>query len=231
MSISTEEFLQAVQFPLAEGDAEGLARAVRVRWRPREVATLLRHQDSEMRRLAAVILAMVGDTECVGPLTRALYDDNWRVHQMAEHALWSVWFRACDPQAVAPFRKGLDFLGCEQYDLAISCLNESTAIDPHFAEAYNQCAIAHFMNNQWRECVADSRRAIKLMPCHFGAMAGLGHCFVQTGEIERAVKYYRRALKINPRMPAIARAVNDLQTALSEMLNSSGQYDMGLSLS
>lgn len=230
MNISTEEFLQAVQLPLAEGDAEALAQAVKVRWRPKEVTSLLRHEDAEMKRLAAVTLAMVGDLECVGPLTRALHDENWRVHQMAEHALWGIWFRSCKREAIAPFRRGLELLGHEEYEGAIESLNEASTIDPYFSEAYNQCGIAHFMLNQWGACINDCRNAVKVMPCHFGALAGIGHCFVQTGEIERAIKYYRRSLRINPRMPAISRAVNDLQTALSEMLNSSGQYDMDLSL-
>jgi len=36
------------------------------------------------------------------------------------------------------------------------------------------------------------------MPCHFGAWAGLGHCYAHEGRLAEAVEAYERALEINP---------------------------------
>jgi len=223
--IDIREFLDVVTPALASGDVGKLAHSVRSRWRPREVACLLRHDNSELRRAAAVALAFVGDEACIGPLTRALHDDDWRVNDVAEHALWSIWFRAGNHAATEPFQQGLCYLNAEDYGRAIACFREASRLDPNFAEPHNQRGIAQFLNGEYPECIDACRRTIERMPCHFGAFAGMGHCHVQLGEIEPAVQCYRRALRINPRMPAVAQAVDRLQNTLNEMLHSSGAFD------
>ena len=49
------------------------------------------------------------------------------------------------------------------------------------------------------------------MPCHFGAIAGMGHAYTQMGELSRALTHYRKALAINPRMPAIIGMIQRLE--------------------
>jgi tetratricopeptide (TPR) repeat protein len=222
--IDGEEFLEVVRPALSRCDAPALAHAIKTRWRARDVAALLRHENSDVKRLAAMVIGLVGDMSCVGALTRALHDDDWHLNELAENALWSIWFRSGAPAAAKPFCQGVSLMAGEDYDGAIACFEEATRLDPQFAEAYNQCAIARFLLSQWRQCIADSRRAIQLVPCHFGAFGGMGHAFVELGELEKAVQCYRRALRINPRMLPIARALEPLESALRDRRDSSGIY-------
>jgi len=224
--INANEFLGVVRPALGQCDAAALAHAVKVRWRAKDVAQLLRHSDVEVRRAAAIALGLMGEKPCYGSLARALHDDDWRVNEMAENAIWSILFRSGDPRAARPFRAGMAHMNDGSYDQAISSFMKATRVDPNFAEAYNQCAIAHFFNAQWIQAVANCRRAIHLVGCHFGAYSGMGHCYVELGKMEEAAHYYRRALQINPRMATVAQALERLEATLLDMLDSSGVYQI-----
>lgn len=202
--IPAREFLDVVLPALAQGDAAAVAGHVLARWRPVEVCALLnRSGDLDTRRVAAMTLGLVGDRTVVHCLAKALHDPDLTVNQMAEHSLWAIWFRCAHPAAHEPFQRGLTLLSDEEYHQAIDHFEQAYDRDPEFAEAYNQCAIAHFFLDQWQEAIEDCRRTLLQMPIHFGAMASMGHCHAQLGELDQALKCYRSALTINPRMTAI----------------------------
>lgn len=214
MSVDPDQFLYFVRHPLARGDATALAQAVLARWKPAELCPLLSCPDVDVRRVAAVVLGLVGGRSCVDCLAQALHDPDHQVNQMAEHGLWAIWFRLGDPQAAKPFQEGVTLLAAESYAGAIRRFERAIAVDPSFAEAYNQCAIAHFLLGQWQASLEDARMAVERMPVHFGAMAGMGHCYAHLGDLNQALACYRRALAINPQMHAIAQAVERLQGKL-----------------
>ena len=205
-------FLEAARPHLATGDAGGLARAVLDRWHPTKLASLLREDDTDVRRVSAVVLGLVGDENVIDCLARALHDPDAQVNQMVEHAMWSIWFRMSKPAAAGPFRNGLNLLAKDMPRQAVAQFRRAIDADPEFSEAFNQCAIAHFLMGQWRLSLGCCQEALALMPCHFGAAAGLGHCYAHLGDMEMAGRWYRRALKINPRMPAVARACHRLES-------------------
>ncbi len=144
-----------------------------------------------------------------------LHDSDEQVNQMAEHGLWSIWFRSCEPAAAHAFHEGISQIAQEDYEKAIDCFREAIHIDPAFAEAYNQCGIARFFLGQWRDSIEDSQQALLRQPCHFGAMAGMGHCYTHLGELRNALDCYRRVVAINPRMTAIASAIEHLEQQLT----------------
>ncbi len=226
--IDTQAFLEVVRQPLAAADAAALAHAVNARWTCRQVCALLKHDDVDIRRVAAVAIGMIGDKRSTNCLARALHDPDPQVNEMAEHSLWSIWFRGGSPQATEPFSEGVQALADERYPEAIKHFQRATRIDPHYAEAYNQCAIAHFFLGQWRQGIDDCIRAIDRMPVHFGAIAGMGHCYTQMGLMEKALHCYKHALRINPRLHAISIAIDRLTTILERQCDSSGVYDAAI---
>lgn len=214
MKIDPKEFLAVVHDPLAAGDAAALADAVRERWPARALCELLHCPQCDVRRVVAVALGLIGDPSCLGPLTRALHDADEQVNEMAEHGLWSIWFRASRPAAARPFHEGVALVSMECYQEAVDKFAEAAAIDPDFAEAHNQSGIARFLLGQWQSSLRDSEQAVLRMPGHFGAISGMGHCYAHLNDLEQALDCYRGALAINPRMPAIARAVHRLEVKL-----------------
>lgn len=214
LEVEANALLVMIRPALASGDVERLAQVVRARWGPRELGRLLRHSQVQVRSAAAVALGLVGSMSDVPGLARALRDGDARVVTMAEHALWSIWFRACSACAGAPFRQGVALLGSESYERAVACFDCAISADPAFAEAYHQRALAYFLLSQWGCALQDCYRAIRRLPEHFGAAAGMGHCHVHRGELSRALCCYRHALRIHPRLSGIAGAAARLEAHL-----------------
>ncbi|MEX2217086.1 MAG: tetratricopeptide repeat protein [Phycisphaeraceae bacterium] len=221
--ICGDAFLAALLPPLKACDAAALAQAALRRWHPAQICDLLRHPHVDVRRVAAVTMGMVGNTSHVACLSVALNDTDKQVSQLAEHSLWSIWFRSGNSQAVQPFREGLALLAADNYPQAITQLKQAVAIDPQFAEAFNQLGIAFYLNNQFDESIKACRCAVRLVPHHFGAISGMGHCFAQLGELQLALRCYRRARRINPRMDGISDAIDRLQTKIKDM-SDSGEF-------
>ena len=220
-AIDADIFMQVVSPALEDSDLAKLGRLVRCRWRPRQLAHLVRHDDVHIRRTAALTLGIVGDSTVIGCLARALVDSDDQVHRVAEQGMWSIWFRGGDPEASRPFHEGMELLGQQTYARAAEQFETAVRIDPEFAEAHNQCAIAYYLHSQWRESLRCSGNAVRLMPTHFGALSGMGHCLMELGEPARALRCYHGALQINPRMDAIASTARRLESALELLAGSS----------
>jgi tetratricopeptide (TPR) repeat protein len=225
-AIFAQSFLDVVLPAVQAGDPALLAQAVRARWTNRQIATLLKHQRLDVRRVAAMALGFVGDPASVPALVRALRDTDPQVNQMAEHSLWSVWFRSGKRQALCSFKTGVKLLGEEKYLEAVMHLREAHRLDPDFAEALHQCAMAHFFVAQYDEALAACHEVIRRVPSHFGAIACLGHCHMQLGHFEQALRSYQRALEINPHMATIAAAVRRLNDGIVRQNDSSGYFQL-----
>ena len=210
-AIDPTAFVGAIRPFLAAGNAAGLAGLLRSRWTPDGIANLLAFPDADTRKVAALSLALVGGRSAVDPLCHGLSDTDPMVHQMAEHALWSIWFRlGAVPAANDDLCRGARLLADREFARAIGRFDAALSADPAFAEAYNQRAIAHYLRDEYVASIADCRRATALMPCHFGAWAGLGHCHLHLGELDDALVAYRRALSVHPHMPAVREAAAEI---------------------
>ena len=208
--ITPSSFL-AVTLPLIRsGDAQALADAVKRRWTVIEVGRLLRDPSTDVRRVSAMVLGLTGDMTTCPALVRSLRDEDEQVARMAEHGLWSIWFRAGSCECRHPFTRAISALEAGQYDEAHEGFEQVIEIDPTFTEAYNQSAIALFLQGDWRGSLRRSCDAIKRVPTHFGALAGMGHCYTELSNLEMALRCYRHAVRINPRMEVVSSAMQRL---------------------
>jgi tetratricopeptide (TPR) repeat protein len=184
--INSDEFLRVVSPALNSSSADELARRVGERWTPRQLCELLHSECPDVRKVTCVVLGLVGDESVTGCLAAALRDSEADVSELAEHALWSLWFRGGNEQAQRCFKRGLAAMERECHEEALLWFHDAREADPDFAEAYNQCGIAHYMLEQWESALADCRRTAELVPLHFGALAGQGHCYAQLGDLGAA---------------------------------------------
>ncbi len=205
-TVLPHDFLETVRPSLERGDASGLAHVVSSRWKPSDLCHLLIDSDPEVRQTTAVVLGLVGDRRSVACLTRALHDENAQVNAMAEYALWSIWFRLVPGCSAGAFRDGLDLLAAEKPLEAVRRFRDAIDADRSYSEAWNQCALAHFLLDQNQAAVRCCEQALNLMPCHFGAAAGMGHAHAALGQWRSALRCYRQALRINPRLDEVAAA-------------------------
>ena len=184
------------------------------RWSHKQIVQLFNCPDNDARKVAALAFGLVGGRCCLPKLVPLLKDPDPVVAQMAEHAMWSVWFRSGNPDANHQVCRGTRALSRGDTEHAIRHFTRAIELDPEFAEAYNQRAIAKFLLERYDECIDDCRRAVELMPFHFGALAGLGHCYAHEGQLARALKCYERALALNPRLEDVRQTVQALREQL-----------------
>lgn len=194
-------FVNSVRPLLERGEAKALQGLLRTRWADTDIISLLHCTHCDARKVAALCLSLVGGRRCIEPLASRLLDPDPVVNEMAEHALWSIWFRLGKPTAIREVGLASNAIADAEFPAAVAHCTAAIQLDPAFAEAYNQRAIAHYLQEHLEHCIADSRMAVKLMPVHFGAWAGMGHAMAQQGRTQEAVAAYTRALQINPRLP------------------------------
>jgi tetratricopeptide (TPR) repeat protein len=179
--IQPEEFVAAVQPLLERQDLCGLLHLLKTRWTPEQIVDLLKCRHCDARKVAALALSLVGGPCCVAPLAEQLKDADRVINEMAEHALWSIWVRSGNCEANQHVVKGAQSLEDQDLEGAVRHFTKAIEADPKFAEAYSQRAIAHCLMERWDKSMEDCRRTVELMPCHFNAWAGLGHCHAHEG--------------------------------------------------
>lgn len=215
-TINPDEFIGALQPCLCQGNLEQALLSVGKRWTCPQIVTLLSHKSSDVRKVAAMALSVVGDRSAIVPLAVALHDADPMVAQMVEHSLWAIWFRLGNCRAVGLVKCGNTHMHHGNYDCAIEKFTCAIHEDPGFAEAYNQRAIAYYLSERFSEAIADSRAALERMPQHFGAMAGMGHCHSHLGQWREAKRCYRLALAIYPGLEGIQASLAQINQLLRE---------------
>jgi tetratricopeptide (TPR) repeat protein len=212
--INPAEFVSALKPYLQGQDLPGMVEVINGRWDHKQIAELFASGDCDARKVAALAFGLVGAKCCLKKLVPLMNDADPVVAQMAEHAMWSVWFRSGTPEATQPVCRGTRALTRGDIDHAIEHFTRAIDLDPQFAEAYNQRAIAKFLLERFDDCIDDCRKAVELMPFHFGALAGLGHCHAHEGRLVPALKCYEKALAINPHLEDVRQTVNELRERL-----------------
>jgi tetratricopeptide (TPR) repeat protein len=216
-AINPEEFISTLEPSLSQGRIEEAIEHVRARWTAGQIVTLLRDDSADVRKVAALALSLVGDAGAIRPLALALHDKDAMVSQVAEHALWSIWFRMGNTRSVRLVKCGNNHLHHGNYVSALEKFSQAIHEDGQFAEAYNQRAIAHYLCERFDDSIADCKSALALIPQHFGAMAGMGHSFAHIGNWREARHCYRLSLAIHPRLEGIETSLSHIDQLLHEM--------------
>ena len=175
-----------------------------------EALAALSSREPEVRREALRSLAAVGEMADLPQLIAALHDDDGVARDLAEQAAWQVWSRSGDAQIDELFQLGLRQMGTNP-EAAVATFSEIIERMPAFAEGWNKRATLYFMLGDYERSLADCDEVMKRNPNHFGALAGYGQIYVRLEEYELALDYLRRALAINPNMPAVREIARQLE--------------------
>jgi tetratricopeptide (TPR) repeat protein len=213
--IDPVEFVASVKPMLEAQDPAALLAMLKERWHCDQIAALLSCECADARKVAAVALALVGTRCCLKELAGQLKHHDPMVNQMAEHALWSIWFRLGTTEANHELCRGTRALNRGDYQQAIDHFTHAIDLDPTFAEAYNQRAIVKYLQDRYDESLEDCRKTVERMSCHFGAWAGMGHCHAHQGRLASAIEHYEKALSINPALTGIKQVVGELKKQIS----------------
>jgi len=170
--------------------------------------------DVSHRRAAVVRLGELGEMSDAQALAARLKDEDEATRSLAEESLWKVWSRSGDRRVDALYERGVEEMSSGEIDKAIATFTRIIGMRPQFAEAWNKRATLYFMAEDYEKSLADCAEVMKRNPLHFGALAGYFQIYVALDDFERAVRYGRRALDINPNMEGIRQGVEALERKL-----------------
>jgi tetratricopeptide (TPR) repeat protein len=208
------QFVENVQPMLASGRLTAAAAHLREHWPSPVLHALLSSSSGSVVGLAARCLGLVGDLEDARQLSCLLGHPSRDVAQAAEDALWSVWMRAAGETACEELMAAMRVGEGGEHRAAIAALSVLCESRPDFAEAHHQRALALHAVDEIERAEAAYREALRLNPLHFAAAAGLGHVCIQRGDLAGALRHYRRALHLHPRLDEIREVVPQLDAAL-----------------
>ena len=167
--------------------------------------------DIATRRAAAGQLGEVGRMTDVAALVKALRDRDEETRAIAEAAIWEIWGRSGDAEIDELYQKGLQLMNFGAAGEAIKVFTIIIGKKPEFAEGWNKRATLYYSIGEYQKSLRDCDEVMKRNPLHFGALAGYGMIYMQLNQLERAVEYFKRALKINPNMQGVVNNIELLQ--------------------
>jgi tetratricopeptide (TPR) repeat protein len=165
--------------------------------------TKLKAPDVSLRNEALMELAERGDATAVPAVVEALRDDNQGIRQVAEQTLWAIWMHSGDERVDRELLQGTSLMAQGLLEEAIPFFDQVIAEAPDFAEGYNKRATALYHLGRLEASMADIAETLKRNPYHFGALSGQGLCLIGLDRYEEAIKYFDKALAINPNMEGV----------------------------
>jgi tetratricopeptide (TPR) repeat protein len=160
------------------------------------------------KRLAGVLrLGEIGTMADADRLVARLADDEQPVREAAGDAMWQIWGRSGDAAIDKLFNRGVAQMRDSKLDEALATFSEIIRRKPAFAEGWNKRATILFLLGQYERSLADCDEVLKRNPNHFGALSGAAQIHLELGNPDSAQDYFERALKVNPGLAGVERAI------------------------
>jgi tetratricopeptide (TPR) repeat protein len=200
---------------LSDQDSAAFIKNVSLRYTCGTLERLVEQGPRPVRRAAALAIGMLGGYESNAALGRALLDRDRGVRTLAENGMRALWCRAGNEEQRRQLSIVIRLNTSQQFDEAIVLATELIEEAPWFAEAWNQRAIACFCAGRYADSIRDCHQALEINPYHFGAVAGIGQCYLHLGNRESALESFRRALSLNPDLAGVRAQVQHLERVLN----------------
>ena len=126
--------------------------------------------------------------------------------------IWALWRKTDNPVAAQALADGSEAIRTRQYRSAYRHFSKVIEQAPAFAEGWNARATVLYLMGAYRESINDIRETLQREPRHFGALSGLGLIFLQQKQFGPAAAAFRDALLINPHLPRIQAAIDELES-------------------
>ncbi len=141
---------------------------------------------------------MAMNESTVSSLLEDLRATDETIRDRATRDLWRLWFEQKGSLGLEALRRAQLLLELRDFGRAVELLNQLISQQPDFAEAWNRRAVLHYVQGKYWEAIADCEEVIRLNPIHFGALHGLGLCYIALGNYAAAIQTFHTALKVQP---------------------------------
>jgi tetratricopeptide (TPR) repeat protein len=181
-----------------------------------EALGALASPDAATRAEAVAWLANRGGMEDAALLHERLRDESSFVRGFAEQGLWLLWSRSGNAEIDRLMALGTAAMQAGRHTEAIGVFSGIIERKPEFAEGWNRRATVYYLAGQYDKSIADCHEVLKRNPRHFGALSGMGQIYVQLEDYENALRWYRRALEVNPNMLGVEMNIRLLEEKLKD---------------
>jgi len=168
-----------------------------------EAVQALASPDAATRAEAVMWVANRGTMADAELLHQRLRDESDLVRSYAEQGLWLLWSRSGDPRIDAVMAQGGEQMQAGRYAEAIKIFTSVIKAKPQFAEGWNKRATAYYLAGDYDKSIADCGEVLKRNPKHFGALSGMGLVYTKLEQYDEALKWFRKALDVNPNMVGV----------------------------
>ena len=168
-----------------------------------EALAALDDPQTERRAEGVVWLANHGRIDDQALLLMRLHDESPFVRGFAEQGLWLLWARSGEAEIDRLMGAGVDQMQAGRHREAVATFSEVIRRKPDFAEGWNKRATVHYLAGDYPKSLADCAEVIKRNPSHFGALSGYGQVYFQLDEYDQAIRWWKRALEVNPNMTGV----------------------------
>ena len=168
-----------------------------------EAVQALASPDAATRAEAVMWVANRGTMADAELLHQRLRDESDLVRSYAEQGLWLLWSRSGDPRIDAVMAQGGEQMQAGRYAEAIKIFTSVIKAKPQFAEGWNKRATAYYLAGDYDKSIADCGEVLKRNPKHFGALSGMGLVYTKLERYDEALKWFRKALDVNPNMVGV----------------------------
>jgi tetratricopeptide (TPR) repeat protein len=183
----------------------------------RQQALKAAEQPQAATRLAGVErLAEIGQMADADRLLPRLNDADARVRESTGDALWRIWSRSGDPAVDALFARGVGQMQAAALADALATFDDIVARKPAFAEGWNKRATIYFLLGENEKSLRDCDEVFKRNPNHFGALSGAGQIHLKLGNLQLALEFFKRALRVNPNLEGITQMIPLLEQHLRD---------------
>jgi tetratricopeptide (TPR) repeat protein len=186
------------------GGGHGLAHALEV----------LKQGPPAEQLKALELLANLGDMRIMPALVQALRDDDVRVRAATQDVMWAIWLRSGHEEIDALMVEGVRLMEMQRYPEAVHIFDQIIARAPNFAEGYNKRATVYYLMQEFEKSIADIQNTLELNPVHFGALSGMGLCYLGLDEPRKALEWFERAVTVNPNMDTIQSYIQQIREFL-----------------
>ena len=180
-----------------------------------EALAFLQHADAAARAEAVAWLANRGAMADAPLLHERLRDESPFVRAYAEQGLWLLWSRSGDAEIDALMARGTDEMQAGRHDAALELFDQVVQRKPEFAEGWNRRATVRFLAGDYERSIADCHEVLRRNPGHFGALSGMGQIHLQLEQYAEALRWYRRALDVNPNLSGVALNIRRIEELLA----------------
>ena len=131
-----------------------------------------------------------------------------------EQAIDRIWTASGSPTADLLMTRADEMMQANDAGGALTLIQAALDAKPDFAEGWNRRATLFFLRGDYVSAMAAIRETLRHEPRHYGAWAGLGRILQTTGDDQKALDAYRRALAIHPHLENLQEEIDSLTLKL-----------------